>query len=53
MFIDATNLFDIYNVKLGGTIKDKFVVRQIGYESADIGFVDFPNAPLKRLPVGG
>lgn len=44
---------DIYNVFEGGVVKDKFVVKKIGYESADIGFVDFPDAPPQRLAVGG
>jgi len=43
---------EIYNVRQGGVIKGKFQVVQIGYESADLSFVGFPDAPAQRLPVG-
>jgi hypothetical protein len=44
---------EIYNVLEGGVIKGQFVVDSIGYESADLAFVGFPDAPSKRLAVGG
>lgn len=44
---------EIYNVLEGGVVKERFVVRSIGLESADIGFVNFPNEPAKRLAAGG
>jgi hypothetical protein len=44
---------EIYNVLEGGVIKGQFVVDSIGYESADLTFVGFPDAPSKRLAVGG
>jgi hypothetical protein len=44
---------DIYNVLEGGVLKDQFIVVHIGYESADVGFVDFPDTPAQRLAVGG
>ncbi|MDH3253650.1 MAG: hypothetical protein OEM62_01565 [Acidobacteriota bacterium] len=44
---------DIFNVLQGSVIKGVFVVDMIGYESADLKFVDFPDAPAKRLAVGG
>lgn len=44
---------DIYNVFEGGVLKDQFIVVHIGYESADVGFVDFPESPAQRLAVGG
>ena len=44
---------EIYNVIEGGVVKEEFVVKAIGLESADIGFVNFPNEPAKRLAAGG
>jgi hypothetical protein len=35
----------------GGVIDNKFIVARIGYESVDIRFVGFPDAPAKRLGV--
>ncbi len=43
---------DIYNAREGDVIDGKFQVVHIGYESADMAFVGFPDAPAKRLPVG-
>ena len=43
----------IYNAVVGDVIKEKFVLVTIGYESADLGFVGFPNASPARLAVGG
>ena len=43
---------EIYNVRTGGVIEGKFRVARIGYESADLGFVGFPDAAPERLPVG-
>jgi hypothetical protein len=40
----------IYNAEQGETMAGKFIVKQIGYESVDIGFVNFPD--VQRLPVG-
>ena len=42
----------IYNAREGDVIDGKFQVVHIGYESADLTFVGFPDAPAKRLPVG-
>ena len=44
---------EILNAFAGDVLQQQFVVRSIGFESADIGFVDFPEAPAKRLAVGG
>lgn len=44
---------DIYNVLEGEILKEQFVVVRIGFESADVGFVGFPDAPAKRLEIGG
>ncbi|MGB5881354.1 MAG: hypothetical protein WBH85_15100 [Thermoanaerobaculia bacterium] len=43
----------IFNVLEGGVLNEKFVVVRIGFESVDVGFVDFPDAPPERLAVGG
>ncbi len=44
---------EILNAFAGDVLRQEFVVRTIGYESADIGFVNFPDAPAERLAVGG
>ena len=44
---------EILNAFAGDVLQQEFVVRSIGYESADIGFVNFPDEPAKRLAVGG
>ena len=43
----------IYNAASGDTLKGKFRVDTIGFESVDLTFVGFPDVPPKRLPVGG
>lgn len=49
VFTDGKN---ILNVQQGEVIQGKFIVGQIGMESVEIQFVDFPNWPPQRLPVG-
>ena len=49
VFTDGKN---ILNVQEGEVIQGKFIVGQIGFESVEIQFVDFPNLPPQRLPVG-
>ncbi len=44
---------EILNAFAGDVLQREFVVRNIGFESADIGFVNFPDVPAKRLAVGG
>lgn len=44
---------EIYNVVAGGILMDRFIVDKIGFESADIKFVGFPDVPEKRLVAGG
>ncbi len=44
---------EIFNVSEGSVLKDKFLVVKIGFESADLGFVGFPDAPTQRLEIGG
>jgi hypothetical protein len=38
---------------VGDVLEDQFIVSHIGYESVDIKYVDFPDLPARRLPVGG
>lgn len=44
---------EIYNARQGDVLKERFLVVNIGYESADIGFVGFPSEPAQRLAAGG
>jgi hypothetical protein len=43
----------IFNAAVGDVLLDRFIVDKIGFESADIKFVGFPDAPQKRLEAGG
>ncbi len=42
----------IVNVRVGETIDGKFILRGIGIESAEIGFVGFPADVKTRIPLG-
>lgn len=42
----------ILNVLEGETFGGRFVVRRIGLESVDVGFVEFPDEPARRLAIG-
>lgn len=44
---------EITNALTGDLLKGQFVVAKIGFESVDIKFKDFPDAPPRRLSVGG
>lgn len=41
----------IYNALEGDVINGRLIVARIGYESVDIRFVDFPDAPAQRVGV--
>ncbi len=41
-----------YNAMVGEVIAGKFRLEAIGFESIDIGYVDFPDLPAVQLPVG-
>ena len=43
---------EIVNVRVGETIDGKFVLRSIGIESVEIGFVGFPPDEKTRVPLG-
>jgi hypothetical protein len=41
----------VYNVRAGDVLFDKFVLRSVGYESIDIGFVGFPETESRRIGI--
>jgi Thrombospondin type 3 repeat len=43
---------EIVNVRGGDTIDGKFILRSIGIESVEIGFVGFPTDVQQRIPLG-
>ncbi len=43
---------EIINVRVGETFDGKFILRSIGIESAEIGFVGFPTDLKARIPLG-
>ena len=51
VFIDADR--SIFNAFEGDLVKDRFEVQNIGYESVDLLFVDFPDEQPVRLAIGG
>jgi hypothetical protein len=42
---------EIFNARSGDTLFGKFVLRKVGYESIDVGFVGFAQTESKRLPI--
>lgn len=42
---------EILNVRAGDTLFGKFVLRKVGYESIDVGFVGFPPSETRRLGI--
>lgn len=43
---------EIVNVRVGETFDGKFILRAIGIESAEIGYVGFPPETTTRVPIG-
>jgi len=43
---------EIVNVRVGETIDGKFILRNIGIESVEIGYVGFPTDVKTRVPIG-
>jgi hypothetical protein len=41
----------VFNVRAGDTLFGKFVVRKVGYESIDVGFVGFAPSETRRLGI--
>jgi hypothetical protein len=42
----------VVNVRLGQTFAGQFILRKIGIESVDIGFVGYPPDVTRRIPIG-
>jgi hypothetical protein len=43
---------EIVNVRVGETFDGKFILRGIGIESAEVGYVGFPAETTTRVPIG-
>jgi hypothetical protein len=43
---------EIINARVGDVIEGKFILRRIGIETAEIGFVGFPPDQIQRVPLG-
>jgi hypothetical protein len=41
----------VLNVRTGDTLFGKFILKKVGYESIDVGFVGFPEAETRRLGI--
>lgn len=41
----------VFNVRAGDVLFDKFVLRSVGYESIDVGFVGFPETETRRIGI--
>jgi len=42
---------NVINAHEGDVLSGAFRIERIGYESVDVSFVDFPDAPARRLPL--
>jgi hypothetical protein len=42
----------IVNARAGDTVFEQFVLRKVGYESIDVGFVGFPESQMRRIGIG-
>lgn len=49
VFSDGKDIIDIFE---GETLSDKFILKNIGYESVTIGFVGFPEDLIQKIEVG-
>jgi hypothetical protein len=38
-------------VRQGDVVDGKFIIRRVGYESLDVGFVGFPEKEVRRIPI--
>jgi len=38
-------------VRRGDVVDGKFIIRHVGYESLDVGFVGFPESEVRRIPI--
>lgn len=42
---------DTYNARTGDVILGRWIIRKVGYESIDVGFVGYSPTEMKRLPI--
>ncbi len=42
---------EVFNARSGDTLFGRFVLRKVGYESIDVGFVGFDPSETRRLPI--
>jgi hypothetical protein len=42
----------VYVAQAGDTLFGKFVLRKVGYESIDVGFIGFPESETRRVGIG-
>jgi hypothetical protein len=42
---------DIFNARAGETVLGRWILKKVGYESIDVGFVGFPPTETRRLPI--
>ena len=42
----------LVNARAGDTVFDQFILRKVGYESIDVGFVGFPEKEVRRIAIG-
>ena len=42
---------EVFNARAGDTLFGKFVLRKVGYESIDVGFVGFDPNETRRLAI--
>jgi hypothetical protein len=42
----------LVNARAGDVVFERFVLRKVGYESVDVGFLGFPEAASRRLGIG-
>ncbi len=42
---------DLINARAGDVVLNRWIVRKVGYESIDVGFVGFPTTETRRLPI--
>lgn len=50
VFVDGE---DLYNLRVGDVVKEEFVLVAVGFESADIGYVNFPQVEPRRVGLAG
>lgn len=46
-----TNGDEIINARAGDVLFARWIIRKVGYESIDVGFVGFPPTETRRLPI--